>query len=108
MAGTAIHAETQTETSAMTCGAEEGTELCGQPMPATTPGSAENAAAYTLNRYTQPGLSPSPQLYGENMISAEPEYQHHTIYANLNYGRIISTVYMVEGASGNPKNGFSW
>lgn len=107
MAGTAIHAETQTETSAMPHGTEEGTELCGQPIPATTPGAAENPAVYTLNRYTQPGLSLSPQFYGENMISAEPEYQHHTIYANLNYGRIISTVYMVEGASGNPKNGFS-
>ena len=55
MAGTAIHAETQTETSAMTCGAEEGTELCGQPIPATTPGAAENPAVYTLNRYTQSG-----------------------------------------------------
>lgn len=108
MAGTAIHAETQTETSAMPHGTEEGTELCGQSIPATTPGVAENAAAYTLNRYTQPGPSLSPQFYGENMISVEPEYQHHTIYANLNYGRIISTVYMVEGASGNPKNGFSW
>lgn len=54
MAGTAIHAETQTGTSAMTCGTEEGTELCGQPIPATTPGSAESAAAYTLNRYTKP------------------------------------------------------
>ena len=65
-------------------------------------------AGTAVHAETQPGLSPSPQLYGENMISAEPEYQHHTIYANLNYGRIISTVYMVEGASGNPKNGFSW
>lgn len=31
MTGTAIHAETQTETSAMPRGTEEGTELCGHP-----------------------------------------------------------------------------
>ena len=84
MAGTAIHAETQTETSAMPHGTEEGTELCGQSIPATTSRAAESAAVYTINRYTQPGLSLSPQFYGENMISVEPEYQHHTIYANLN------------------------
>ena len=41
MTGTAINAETQTETSAMPHGTEEGTELCGQSIPATTPGVAE-------------------------------------------------------------------
>lgn len=111
MAGLSTEAAAQTEFSVKPYSGVCSMEMNESLMACTTAGaaySATDATATSIIGGTQPGTSLPPQLYGIDMQPSEPEYRHHTIYGNIGYGRIISSVYMAEGATGNPKNGFFW
>ena len=41
-------------------------------------------------------------------VSPQKKHQYNTFYVNLGYSYIYSDIYMADGASGNPKNGFEW
>ena len=78
---------------------------------ATAQTVSHTVAAYTIaqrNYRTEAGRLESPQTQDPTMIVETPKYRNSTFYANIGYGRIISKIYMVDGATGNPKNGFFW
>ena len=104
-------ATAQTTSLPEPCRYTGNTEACVMTEDDAMTETSHTVAAYTIaqrNYRTEAGRLESPQTQNQTMIVETPKYRNSTFYANIGYGRIISKIYMVDGATGNPKNGFFW